>query len=175
MPFSGDDVAGSTRLRKSADDKVLFGVAGGLAEHFAIDSVLVRLAFILLTLAGGIGLLAYVALALLMPRAQAQGSAPAQVVRENLEQMPGEVAQAARRVEETIRGSPAPGAEAAEPSGPARRARGRSVFGLLLIVAGILLLLANFGLFAWWDWGTWWPVVLILIGLAILARRMRAA
>ena len=163
----------STRLRKSADDKVLFGVAGGLAEYFTIDSVLVRLAFILLTFAGGIGLLAYIALAFLMPKAQSQSSSPAQVVRENLEQMPGEVAQAARRVEETVRGSPTQGSETAEPSESLRKARGRGFFGLVLIVLGVLFLLANFGLFSWWNWSVWWPVVLILIGLAVLARRMR--
>jgi len=44
------------------------GVAGGLARYFGVDPTLVRLAFVALTLAGGgVGLLAYVVLAVLMP------------------------------------------------------------------------------------------------------------
>ncbi|HWQ96436.1 MAG TPA: PspC domain-containing protein [Candidatus Methylomirabilis sp.] len=34
-----------TRITKSKTDRVIDGVCGGLAEHFGIDSLLVRLAF----------------------------------------------------------------------------------------------------------------------------------
>jgi phage shock protein C len=43
------------------------GVAGGLAQYFNIDPVLVRLAFVILTLGSGAGVLAYILLALLVP------------------------------------------------------------------------------------------------------------
>lgn len=43
--------------------------------------------------------------------------------------------------------------------------------GLLLILIGALLLLGNFGLFHWLSWGRLWPVLLILVGVALLARR----
>src|SRR5919206_204166 len=36
------------RLHRSADDRVLTGVAGGIAEHLGVDPVLVRLAFVAL-------------------------------------------------------------------------------------------------------------------------------
>ena len=55
------------RLRKSSSDRVMFGVAGGLAEHLDIDSTLIRVAFVILGFASGIGLIAYVVLALSMP------------------------------------------------------------------------------------------------------------
>ena len=51
-------------FRRSATDRVLTGVAGGIGERLEIDPVIVRLAFVILTFAGGVGLLLYVAAAL---------------------------------------------------------------------------------------------------------------
>ena len=65
------------RLRKSSSDRVMFGVAGGLAEHLDVDSTLVRVAFVVLGFASGIGLIAYIVLALVMPEA-VKGAAPAE-------------------------------------------------------------------------------------------------
>ena len=50
-------------FRRSVNDRVLTGVAGGIGERLGIDPVVVRLAFVLLTLAGGVGILCYVAAA----------------------------------------------------------------------------------------------------------------
>jgi phage shock protein PspC (stress-responsive transcriptional regulator) len=47
---------------------MLAGVCGGLGQHFNIDPVLFRIGFVVLALSGGTGLLAYVALALILPR-----------------------------------------------------------------------------------------------------------
>lgn len=55
------------RVRKSANEKMLFGVAGGIAEYLGTDPTLVRIGFVILTVAGGSGLLVYVILALIMP------------------------------------------------------------------------------------------------------------
>ena len=55
------------RLCKSSGNRKVFGVAGGVAEYLNIDPTLVRLAFVLLTMAGGPGLLLYIVLALVMP------------------------------------------------------------------------------------------------------------
>ena len=54
-------------LLRSQSDRMLFGVAGGLAEYLNIDPVLTRLFFVLLTLSTGWGLIAYVVMAILMP------------------------------------------------------------------------------------------------------------
>lgn len=48
-----------TRLTRSTDDKVLGGLAGGLGRYFGIDPVVFRIAFVVLTLAGGSGILLY--------------------------------------------------------------------------------------------------------------------
>lgn len=55
------------RLHRSGTDKMLGGVSGGLAEYSGIDVVLWRVGFLLLTLAGGCGLLVYALLWVLVP------------------------------------------------------------------------------------------------------------
>ena len=55
------------RLVKSSDRKLL-GVAGGLAEYFDLDPILVRVGFVVLCFCfAGIGFVAYAALAIFMP------------------------------------------------------------------------------------------------------------
>jgi phage shock protein PspC (stress-responsive transcriptional regulator) len=57
------------QLRRSRSDKVIGGVAGGLAEYTGVDALLWRVGAIALTLAGGSGIIIYVLLWLLMPAA----------------------------------------------------------------------------------------------------------
>ena len=59
------------RLTRSRTEVIIAGVCGGLAEYFAIDPVIVRLIFVLVTLTSGIGLLIYPILWMVMPRAGA--------------------------------------------------------------------------------------------------------
>ena len=56
-----------TRLSRSATDRMVGGVCGGLAGYSGIDAVLWRVAFVALTVPGGSGLLFYVLLWVLMP------------------------------------------------------------------------------------------------------------
>ncbi len=52
----------------SDTDKKLGGVCGGIAEYFDVDSLLVRIGFLVLFFGLGTGLLAYILLWLLAPR-----------------------------------------------------------------------------------------------------------
>jgi phage shock protein PspC (stress-responsive transcriptional regulator) len=54
-------------IRRSATDAKLTGLCGGVAEHWGIDPVLVRVGWALLALSGGIGVVLYVAGWLLIP------------------------------------------------------------------------------------------------------------
>lgn len=55
-------------LRRSAKDKKLFGVCGGIAAYFNVDSTIVRILYICMVIASfGWGLLLYIILVLLMP------------------------------------------------------------------------------------------------------------
>lgn len=54
------------RLVRSNDNRMLFGVCGGVAEYLNVDPVIVRLIVVLLTLYNGVGLLIYLVMALIM-------------------------------------------------------------------------------------------------------------
>ena len=55
------------RLCKSATDRKVAGVCGGIAEYLNCDSMIIRLVFAALVLAGGSGAAAYILCALIMP------------------------------------------------------------------------------------------------------------
>jgi phage shock protein C len=58
----------SPQLRRSESDKLIGGVAGGIAQRFGINSTLVRLAWLLSVFFGGFGALAYLILWLVLPK-----------------------------------------------------------------------------------------------------------
>jgi phage shock protein PspC (stress-responsive transcriptional regulator) len=60
-------------LLRSKDDRMIWGVAGGLAAHVGFNATLVRLAFVVITLFGGAGLLAYLVLAVALPQDDGTG------------------------------------------------------------------------------------------------------
>ncbi|HEU4701262.1 MAG TPA: PspC domain-containing protein [Conexibacter sp.] len=55
------------RLQRSRSDRMVAGVAGGLARYFDIHPAVFRVGFVVLTLLGGAGVLIYAAAALVMP------------------------------------------------------------------------------------------------------------
>lgn len=59
-----------TRLTRSANNKILGGVCGGLGHYFGIDPIIVRLIFVGLLLAGGMTVVLYPILWLVMPEAE---------------------------------------------------------------------------------------------------------
>ena len=54
-------------LRRPVQDSVLAGVAAGLARYLGVDAMIIRLAFVVLTIAGGAGIPLYLAGLLLIP------------------------------------------------------------------------------------------------------------
>ena len=56
------------KLYKSDKDKKICGVCGGIANYFDVDPTIIRLAWVIFTLAGGSGLLAYIIAAIIMPQ-----------------------------------------------------------------------------------------------------------
>ncbi|BEP12369.1 ATP-binding protein [Acidothermaceae bacterium B102] len=56
------------RYYRSDDDRLIAGVAGGLAEHLGLSPFVIRVAFLLLTIAGGSGLLLYAAFWAFVPQ-----------------------------------------------------------------------------------------------------------
>ena len=62
-------------LIRSQEDRMLFGVAGGLADYLNVDPVLVRLFFVLFALSTGWGFIVYILLAVLMKEDKAVAKA----------------------------------------------------------------------------------------------------
>jgi phage shock protein PspC (stress-responsive transcriptional regulator) len=60
-------------LLRSRDDRMLWGVAGGLAHHIGFNPTLVRIAFVVISLFGGAGVLAYLVLAVALPEDDGTG------------------------------------------------------------------------------------------------------
>lgn len=58
----------SKKLYRSDSDRKICGVCGGIAEYFDVDPTLVRLAWVLLAIMAGSGLLAYIVAAIVIPR-----------------------------------------------------------------------------------------------------------
>ncbi len=56
------------RLTRSRRDRKIAGVCGGLAEYSGIDATIIRVLFVVLALAGGPGLLVYLALWVILPK-----------------------------------------------------------------------------------------------------------
>ncbi len=134
------------RLYKSTSDRMLSGVSGGLGEYLDVDSTLVRIAWVIVTImSAGLGLLAYIALAIIVPTRT--GSPARQEVEAEGEER-----------------AYTPAADGA------RRRRGGMVGGSALIVIGVLFLLWTLGLVDWFHWGEFWPVVLIILGVLLVAR-----
>ena len=65
-------------IRRATAGKILYGVARGIADYARLDPTLVRIAFGLVALAGGLGVILYIGLALVLPE---RASETAPVVR----------------------------------------------------------------------------------------------
>ena len=152
-----------TRLERSTVNKVVAGVCGGIAEYLQVDPTLVRVFFVVGTIVtGGLGLLAYIVLIVLMPLP----GQPAPFVKQT--------GVSTSTVEGAAAGDPAATTPVlAAPEDPEAAERRRAAFGLVLIALGAIFLFGNAGLFRIVRWELAWPLVLIAIGALLLAQRMR--
>ena len=155
-----------SRLERSATNRVIAGVCGGIAEYLAIDATLVRVVVVGLTIFGGIGLLLYIVLLVLMPLPGQPApftSAPPPPATDTTARMEGD--------------STATPPSAVAPVDPARHAaeadRRRMAAGYILIGLGIVFFLNTAGAFRFVQWQFVWPLVLIGIGVLFLVQRVR--
>jgi phage shock protein C len=140
------------RLYRSHTDKVIGGVAGGVAEYLDLDPAIVRVVWALLALlTGGVFFLLYIVMWIVVP-------------------VNPEVAVAGAEAG----GEPsAPGAPGAPLYRHRRHGSGTSglVFGLILIGLGSYFLLREY--VTWLDVDRLWPLGLVGIGLVLLVVAIR--
>ena len=142
------------RLTRSPN-RMIGGVAAGLAEYLDIDPVLVRVLWVVAGIFGApFGLIAYVVLWVIMPQ-------------------PGDDPEAGAEPAAGLTDTPGYSAEA-------RRVGRRNdalLIGGALIAVGLFMLLGEFSWMHWVGWGMahmLWPLLLIGAGALLLARRRDA-
>lgn len=138
------------KLTRSAEDRVIAGVCGGLGKYFEVDSLVFRALFLLFAFMGGGGVLLYIVLMILMPKeGETRGGFP-----EDLSERVQEIAKEMRE-HQALR--------------PERR---KMALGAIFILGGLLLLLNQLFPFTF-RWDILGPAVVILIGVALLARQTK--
>lgn len=152
----------STRITKSKTDRVIDGVCGGLAEYFGIDSLLVRLAFVALMFIKGVGVILYIILMIVMPKAEKENQSPKETIRENVQEISERVKEAGEDL-----------GEAFSKKIEEKHSNHAGWFGIFLILIGVFFLLDNLNLIRWFDNDLLWPLIIIFIGAWLLIKRWR--
>jgi phage shock protein PspC (stress-responsive transcriptional regulator) len=114
------------RLMRSESNRMIAGVCGGLGAHLGIDPTVVRLAFLLLVLASGVGIVLYIVLAIIMPSGVTTNVATGKTVERNIEDLGESISKSIGQLEESRRGP--------------------MIVAGLLIFGGVYLLLGNLGI-----------------------------
>jgi phage shock protein C len=142
------------RLYRSRRDRQLAGVAGGIAEYLEIDPTVVRILWILSVFFGGFSILVYIVMALVVPLEPAAGSSPT---------WPGTGTED-RDAPDAI------GAATGTPSGGQHR--GAIIFGVLLVVVGLIALLGAV-VPSWVVGFALGPAFLVALGVALIVVAIR--
>ncbi len=142
------------KLYRSLTQRTFAGVAGGLAEHFNIDPVIVRIAFVIAALGGGGGILIYIILWIVIPKQTL-------IITEKTEP---------KNSENTNNNTNTNMENQFETKKEKRNYHSNLTGGLVLITLGILFLVDRFVPNI--DFGDIWPVILIVVGITILLRNI---
>lgn len=141
------------RLYRSESDRVLGGVAAGLAEYFEIDPVISRLLFVVAAIWGGFGFILYIVLWLIIPTESDVGGEIGKQVDKNAK----EIEHKAQELGGTIRKK-------------VDADHSRRWIGILLIVVGVWFVLGNLNIF-FFRFDVLWPVIFVIAGIILLIRR----
>ncbi len=147
------------QLFRSRQSRILGGVAGGVAEYFDIDPVLVRVIFIVTTIGYGVGIFAYIIMWIIVPERKKVYLDPEQKVytEENYKDFVG-------NEQFSQEGSFSSFSEKYE----AKKSSKKMLFGSILIILGGLLLLNN--IIPEFDFDFVMPLIIIGIGALILIK-----
>lgn len=136
----------SKHLYRSKTNKLIGGVCGGLSEYLTLDPTLIRLLWVLLTISGGIGIIAYIVCMLVIP------------------EEPGYGHDSVNQERKTISLSKEKTSTKDNPEGSSDR--NKYLVGFTLVYLGLYLLLKRY--FPWFHHHSLWPLLLIAGGIIIL-------
>ncbi|MFC1750749.1 PspC domain-containing protein [Pseudomonadota bacterium] len=137
------------KLIRSKSNRLIAGIAGGIAEYFDIEPVIVRIAFLILAFLQGVGILLYIVMWFIIPSKKGK---QADVISQNTQ----EIKETAENFLDNL--------DSNQSSRPNR------IFGIILIGIGVLFLLNNLGILAWAQFVQFWPLLIIVLGLSLLFR-----
>ncbi|MDQ3099523.1 MAG: PspC domain-containing protein [bacterium] len=144
------------KLYRSTTNRVIAGVCAGLADYFDIDPMVVRALFVLAFFMSGAGIVLYIVLWLIIPEHPVVDT----FSRENLRNTVSEMKAKAIDVVDEFRGTKNDRMETRQ-----------SWLAILAIAIGIMLLLRNFDLLSIFNFDRLWPLILIVIGFAIMFKK----
>jgi phage shock protein C len=144
-------------LYRSRDDRMIAGVAAGVADSIDADPSIIRVVWALLIfLTGGLALVAYIVMAIVVPEG------PAGLADRSGAGVAGPSGSAAAMG--ATPPSATPGARSRRDR--ADRPRGGLLIGLILVVIGVVFLIREFLPFL--DLSLWWPVAAIGLGVLLI-------
>jgi phage shock protein C len=160
---------------------MIAGVCGGLAKYFDIDPTIVRVLFVISIFLGGGGIIAYIILWIVVPEEQIifqsagqdsqsyQSNSNSEESNSNTDQQSSKFDSSNFSSEVNKKVNDATN-EINKILDEARS--NKKVFGgTILILLGILFLLDN--LLPHFDFGDYWPIILIVIGVGIIIKASR--
>ena len=154
------------KLYRSADDRIIAGVCGGIAQYFNIDPVLVRIVFIAFALIHGLGIVLYLAFLFLVPK---EGEAE---MLEKVIAFSKHLKKDAKPAEEPPAGE-TPAKDIEEPAKPtfAFIRDKKRLIGLAIVVVGGFALLNSLFHLSWFEWDVFWAVAVIIVGFYLIVRK----
>jgi phage shock protein C len=150
------------KLYRSTTDKMLGGVAGGLAEYFDIDSTLVRVLFIVVVFLGGGGIIAYIILWIVVPQK------PYEIPKSFQEKSSSGDSGNSEFQHSAIDSESFNVTNSGLASVETKTNNKQLWIAIILIVIGGLLLLDN--LLPRFNFNHYWPIILIGIGVGLLLK-----
>ena len=94
------------KLYRSRSERMIFGLCGGLGEYFNVDPTLIRILFVMLSMPGGFGLLAYIIISFITPLEPGTGTTPKDEVKEPAHKVKREAKEATAGFVDTFRNLP---------------------------------------------------------------------
>lgn len=171
----------SNRLYRSRIDRTIAGVCSGLAKYFDIDTTIVRVLFVISIFIGGGGIIAYIILWIVVPEEQIIFQSAAQDSQTHQSDSDSEKSNSNSNQDSSKFDSSNFNAEINQKVNYAAneinkildeaRSNKKVLGGTILILLGVLFLLDN--LLPYFDFGDYWPIILIALGVGIIIKASR--
>jgi phage shock protein PspC (stress-responsive transcriptional regulator) len=167
------------KLYRDEYHKKIAGVCIGLAEYFNVDVAIVRVLFVLASIFHGGGLLIYIVLWIALPKKPLAFYDPHVDYRVPPQTPPGGNPTGGNPFQnqpfqnQPFQNQPfqnQPFQNQPFPTQPPRNTTSlvAIIFGVVLIIIGGSILLDDFDILPDWDFGQLWPIILIVVGCAIM-------